>query len=83
VQVYKQQYTCQSRQWCYQQLSPTLTFPINTVPVSGKFESGFYLPDNPKGTADVITPPAKDQPPWEDQMLQGYQRTSNFPPRDS
>jgi hypothetical protein len=46
-----------------------LTFPINAVPVSGKFESGFYLPDKLEGTADVIPAPAKDQPPWEDQML--------------
>jgi hypothetical protein len=78
VQVFKQQYTCQSCRWCYQWSSPTLTFPIHTVPVSGKFESGVYLPDNPKGTADVIPPPAKDQPPWEDQMLQGFQRTTSL-----
>jgi hypothetical protein len=55
-------------------LSPTLTFPIDAVPISGKFEAGYFLPDNTEGTADVIPPPVIDQPPWEDGMLRGYQR---------
>jgi hypothetical protein len=41
-------------------------FPINAVPISGKFEASYFLPDNSEGTADVIPPPIINQPPWED-----------------
>jgi hypothetical protein len=34
VQVYEQQYTRQSQWWHYQRLSPTLTFPIDAVPIT-------------------------------------------------
>jgi hypothetical protein len=54
-----------------------LTFPIDAVPISGKFEAGYFLPDNTEGTVDVIPPPIIDQPPWEDRMLRGYQRMTS------
>jgi hypothetical protein len=53
--------------------SPVLTFPIDAVPVSGKFENGFFIPDSLDGTADVVNPPPDDDPAWERCMLQGYQ----------
>jgi hypothetical protein len=55
-----------------------LTFPIDAVPISGKFEAGYFLPDNTEGTADVIPLPIIDQPPWEDRILRGYQRTTSL-----
>jgi hypothetical protein len=30
-----------------------LTFPIDAVPISGRFESSFFIPDVLEGTADV------------------------------
>ncbi len=41
-------------------------FPIDAVPTSGKFESGFFIPDVLDRTADVINPPMTEMPPWED-----------------
>jgi hypothetical protein len=55
-----------------------LTFPIDAVPISSKFEAGYFLPDNTEGTVDVVPPPVIDQPPWEDQMLRGYQRMTSL-----
>jgi hypothetical protein len=78
VQVNERQYTHQSCQWRYQWLPPTLTFPINVVPISAKFNAGYFLPDHSEGTADVVPPPIIDQPPWEDWMLRGYQRTTSL-----
>jgi hypothetical protein len=46
-----------------------LTFPIDAVPVSGKFNSGYFHPDTPEGTAKVVPPPVHGEPPWEDRML--------------
>jgi hypothetical protein len=74
VQVYEWQYTRQSQLWCYQQSSPTLTFPIDAVPISGKFEAGYFLPDNTEATADVVPPPVINQP----RMLRGYQRMTSL-----
>jgi hypothetical protein len=54
-----------------------LTFPIDAVPISGKFEAGYFLPDNTEGTVDVVPPPIIDQPPWEAGMLRGYQRMTS------
>ncbi len=31
--------------------------PIDSAPISGKFENGFFIPDTPEGTADIINPP--------------------------
>jgi hypothetical protein len=31
-----------------------LTFPIDAIPVSGKFIGGYFHPDTPEGTADVF-----------------------------
>jgi hypothetical protein len=45
VHVYEWQYNRQSHRRCYKRSSPTQTFPINAVPVSGSFESGFFIPD--------------------------------------
>jgi hypothetical protein len=75
VRVYEWQYNHQSCPWHYKRSSPTQTFPITAVPVSGRFESGFFIPDALDGTANVIDPPTTDVPPWEDQMLRGYQQT--------
>jgi hypothetical protein len=55
-----------------------LTFPINVVPISAKFNAGYFLPDHSEGTADVVPPTVIDQPPWEDQMLRGYQRMTSL-----
>jgi hypothetical protein len=55
-----------------------LTFPIDAVAISGKFEASYFLPDNTEGTADVVPLAVIDQPPWEDQMLRGYQRTTSL-----
>jgi hypothetical protein len=55
-----------------------LAFPIVAVPISSKFEAGYFLQDNTEGTADVVPPPVINQPPWEDQMLRGYQRTTSL-----
>jgi hypothetical protein len=33
---------------------PTLTFPIDAKPISGKFEASYFLPDNTEGTLDVV-----------------------------
>jgi hypothetical protein len=55
-----------------------LTFPINAVPVSGKFIGGYFHPDTPEGTANVVPPPVHDEPPWEDRMFRGYQRTTSL-----
>jgi hypothetical protein len=55
-----------------------LTFPIDVVPISGKFEASCFLRDNTEGTADVVPLPVIDQPPWEDRMLQGYQRKTSL-----
>ena len=55
-----------------------MTFLIDAVPISSKFEAVYFLPDNTEGTADVVHPPIIDQPPWEDQMLQGYQRMTSL-----
>jgi hypothetical protein len=62
IQVYKQQYNRWSCRWHYKQSSPTLTFPIDAVPISGKFESGFFIPDVLDRTADVINPPMTEMP---------------------
>jgi hypothetical protein len=40
----------------------TLTFPIDAVPISGKFEAVYFLPDHWEGTADVVPPPVIDHP---------------------
>jgi hypothetical protein len=40
-----------------------LTFPTDAAPISGKFEAGYFLPDNTEGTADVVSLPIIDQPP--------------------
>jgi hypothetical protein len=55
-----------------------LTFPIDAVPISGKFKAGYFLPDHSEGTADVVPPPVINQLPWEDQMLRGYQGTTSL-----
>jgi hypothetical protein len=55
-----------------------LTFPFDAVPISSKFEASYFLPDITEGTADVVPPPVIDQPPWEDRMLKGYQRTTSL-----
>jgi hypothetical protein len=55
-----------------------LTFPIDAVPVSGKFSSGYFHPDTPEGTADVVPPLVHDEPPWEDRMIRGYQQTMSL-----
>jgi hypothetical protein len=55
-----------------------LTFPIDAVPVSGKFIGGYFHPDTPEGTADVVPPPVHDEPPWEDRMFRGYQQTTSL-----
>jgi hypothetical protein len=39
-----------------------LTFPIDAVPISGRFESGFFIPDVLEGTADVDAPPTAETP---------------------
>jgi hypothetical protein len=72
VRVYERQYTRCSRQWQYQCSSLVLTFPIDIAPISGKFEQGFFIPDNLDGTADVVNPPPNNEPTWERQMLHGY-----------
>jgi hypothetical protein len=46
-----------------------LTFLINAIPVLGKFIGGYFHPDTPEGTADVVPPPVHDELPWEDRML--------------
>lgn len=74
VHIYEWQYNHWSHRWCYKRLSPTQTFPINAVPISRSFEFGFFIPDALEGTADVIDPPTTNVPPWEDQMLCGYQQ---------
>jgi hypothetical protein len=53
-------------------------FPIDAVPISGKFEASYFLPDNTEGTVDVVPLPIIDQPPWEDRMLRGYQRMTSL-----
>ncbi len=73
VCVYKQQYTQSSLCWWYQCSSPVLTFPIDAVPVSDKFENGFFIPDSLDHTADVVNPPPDDELAWEWCLLQGYQ----------
>jgi hypothetical protein len=73
VHVYERRYTRQSRR--YQRSSLTLTFPINAVPISGKFETGYFLPDSLEGTANIIEPPEQEESQWESLMLRGYQRT--------
>jgi hypothetical protein len=75
VRIYEKQYTRRARQWRYQRTSPTISFPIDSVPISGKFENGFFIPDTPEGTADIIDPPPEDEIQWECIMLCGYQRT--------
>jgi hypothetical protein len=46
------------------QSSPTQTFPIDAVAISGSFETGFFIPDVLDGTADVIDHPTTNVPPW-------------------
>jgi hypothetical protein len=46
-----------------------LTLPIGAIPVSGKFIGGYFHPDTPEGTADVVPPPDHNEPPWEDRMF--------------
>ena len=65
VLVYERQYNRQSRRWCYEQSLPTLTFPIDAVPISGRFESSFFIPDVLEGTADVDAPPMAETTAWE------------------
>jgi hypothetical protein len=55
-----------------------LTFPIDAVPISGQFESSFFIPDIFEGTADVDAPPTAETPPLENRMLHGYQLTQRF-----
>jgi hypothetical protein len=57
VLVYEWQYNRWFRRWHYKWSSPNLTFPVDAVPISGRFESGFFIPDVLKGTADVNAPP--------------------------
>jgi hypothetical protein len=42
--------------------------------VSGKFENGFFIPDTPDGTADIVGPLPQGESQWERVMLRGYQR---------
>jgi hypothetical protein len=42
-----------------------LTFPIDAVPISGRFESSFFIPDVLEGTADVDAPPMAETTAWE------------------
>jgi hypothetical protein len=51
-----------------------LSFPIDAVPVSGKFEAGFFIPDNHECTGDVVPPPPDDVLQWEECMFQGRRR---------
>jgi hypothetical protein len=46
-----------------------LSFPIDVVPVSEHFDSGFFFPDNLEGTGDIADPPTEDVIQWEQQML--------------
>jgi hypothetical protein len=78
IQIYEQQYTQWSQRWCYQWSSPMLTFPIDAVPVLGRIISGYFHPDTPEGTADVVPPPVHNEPHWEDRMLRGYQWTMSL-----
>jgi hypothetical protein len=55
-----------------------LTFPIDAIPVLGKFIGGYFHPDTPEGTADVVPPPVHDEPPWEDRRFRGYQQTMSL-----
>jgi hypothetical protein len=55
-----------------------VTFPINAVPISGKFEASYFLPDNSEGTTEVVSPPIINPLPWEDQMLRGYQQMTSL-----
>jgi hypothetical protein len=75
IQIYERQYTQQSRRWCYQRSSPMLTFPIDAVPISGKFAIRYFHPDTPEGTADVVPPPEHEEPPISrppDQVLHSH-----------
>jgi hypothetical protein len=56
VRIYEQSIR-RNHHWQYLQSTPTLSFPIDAVPVSGKFEAGFFIPDNHECTGDVVPPP--------------------------
>jgi hypothetical protein len=71
VHIYEQSICQKNCGWRYLRSTPTLSFPIDAVPVSGKFETGFFIPNNHECTGDVMPPPPDDVLQWEERMFQG------------
>ena len=62
-----------SRRMQYLRSTPMLSFPIDTVPISGKFETGFFVPDSDT-TTDVVDPPPDEILQREECMFRGRHR---------
>jgi hypothetical protein len=47
---------------------------MGAVPISGKFEAGFFVSDDSEQIADAVEPPTEIVQPWENQMFQGISK---------
>jgi hypothetical protein len=56
----------------YVRTSTTLTFPRDSVPMSGTLQNGYFLPDNSERTAAIIDPPTIAPSPWLRRMLHNF-----------